>query len=187
MALLFLQLSAEIGHYIGDAHVPLHTTMNYNGQLTGQIGIHAFWESRIPELFADTEYDFFVGQAEYIKDPARYYWNMVEESHALVDSVLQLERNLRRTYPKDLQYCPNEKNPGGPRVPCKGYASADQTSMNGMVERRMRAAILAIGSAWYSTWTDAGQPPLHRLRPHNNPLQDGEATRISPTITREHQ
>jgi hypothetical protein len=37
-----LQAFRGIGHYIGDAHVPLHTTENYNGQLTGQEGIHAF-------------------------------------------------------------------------------------------------------------------------------------------------
>ncbi|HAZ26009.1 MAG TPA: S1/P1 Nuclease, partial [Algoriphagus sp.] len=45
-----LRISADLGHYIGDLHVPLHTTKNYNGQLTGQEGIHGFWESRIPEL-----------------------------------------------------------------------------------------------------------------------------------------
>src|SRR5687767_4544837 len=37
-----LKYAAEIGHYIGDAHVPLHCTRNYNGQLTGQHGIHGF-------------------------------------------------------------------------------------------------------------------------------------------------
>ena len=31
-----LKLSAELGHYGSDAHVPLHTTGNYNGQRTGQ-------------------------------------------------------------------------------------------------------------------------------------------------------
>ena len=36
-----LRLSSDLGHYIGDAHVPLHTTSNYNGQFTAQIGIHA--------------------------------------------------------------------------------------------------------------------------------------------------
>ena len=41
-----LKLSAEIGHYIADAHVPLHTNSNYNGQMTDQKGIHGFWESR---------------------------------------------------------------------------------------------------------------------------------------------
>jgi hypothetical protein len=28
-----LRLSADLGHYIADAHVPLHTTKNYDGQL----------------------------------------------------------------------------------------------------------------------------------------------------------
>src|ERR1700730_7413240 len=50
-----LKLSAEIGHYIADAHVPLHANSNHNGQLTGQQGIHAFWESRLPERLAEKE------------------------------------------------------------------------------------------------------------------------------------
>jgi len=46
-----VKYSAEISHYIADSNVPLHTTENYNGQLTGQTGIHGLWESRLPELF----------------------------------------------------------------------------------------------------------------------------------------
>jgi hypothetical protein len=53
-----LRVSADLGHYVADAHVPLHTTKNYDGQLTGQTGIHGFWESRLPELYFE-EYDFF--------------------------------------------------------------------------------------------------------------------------------
>ena len=59
-----LKNSADLGHYVSYAHVPLHTTENYNGQLTNQKGIHAFWESRLPELFADG-YDYLVGTAKY--------------------------------------------------------------------------------------------------------------------------
>src|SRR5688572_20779795 len=40
-----LQLSAEVGHLIADAHVPLHASLNHDGQLTGQKGIHSRWES----------------------------------------------------------------------------------------------------------------------------------------------
>ena len=36
--------------------------------------------------------------------------------------------------------------------------------MNGMVERRLRAAILAVGSVWYTAWVDAGQPDLSKLQ-----------------------
>jgi len=52
-----LRSSADLGHYVADANVPLHTTSNYDGQLTGQPGLHAFWESRLPELFFP-EYGF---------------------------------------------------------------------------------------------------------------------------------
>ncbi|WP_276479782.1 zinc dependent phospholipase C family protein [Paraflavitalea pollutisoli] len=61
-----LKFSADLGHYIGDAHVPLHACSNHNGQHTGQHGIHGFWESRIPELLADKEWDLWIGKAAYI-------------------------------------------------------------------------------------------------------------------------
>ena len=42
--------------------------------ITDQKGIHGFWESRIPELLAEKEWDFFIGKAEYIKNPADFIW-----------------------------------------------------------------------------------------------------------------
>jgi hypothetical protein len=158
-----LRLAAEMGHYIGDAHVPLHTTENYNGQLTNQVGIHAFWESRLPELFADETYDFFVGKAEYIDRPQEYFWDIVLASHLLVDSVLAVERELSRTFPQDRQYCYEERLGLTVRTQCKEYAEAYHRRLGGMVEARMRDAVLAIGSSWYTAWIDAGQPDLKAL------------------------
>ncbi|HMN90125.1 MAG TPA: zinc dependent phospholipase C family protein [Saprospiraceae bacterium] len=161
--LTILRLSSEIGHYIGDAHVPLHTTENYNGQLTDQVGIHAFWESRLPELFAGRQYDFFVGKAEYIRNPRDYFWKIVLDSHQLLDSVLQIEKDLSRTFPSDNQYCYEERLGRTIRTQCQAYADAYHTRMGGMVEQRMRDAIRAIASSWYTAWVDAGQPDLRQL------------------------
>lgn len=155
-----LRLSADFGHYIGDAHVPLHTTENYNGQLTNQVGIHAFWESRLPELFADDNYDFFVGKAEYIKNPQEYFWNIVLTSHLYVDSVLQIEKELSKTFPEDAQYCYEERLGQTIRTQCADYARAYHERMKGMVEERMRHAVHAVGNVWYTAWIDAGQPDL---------------------------
>jgi len=96
-----LKLSADLGHYIADAHVPLHTTQNYNGQLTGQEGIHALWETRLPLLFFDS-YDLFVGPAHYIKKPLRHIWSIVTDSYTLVEQVLHLEKKI--SYPSLLKY-----------------------------------------------------------------------------------
>jgi len=159
-----LRLSAEFGHYIGDAHVPLHTTKNYNGQLTDQIGIHAFWESRLPELYADETYSFLVGKAEMIDKPLTYFWKMVKESHDLLDEVLEIEKELTETFPDDQQLCYDERLERTVRTQCPEFAYAYHDRLNGMVEDRMQDAILAIGSVWYSAWIDAGQPDLNNLQ-----------------------
>lgn len=156
---MVLRLSTEIGHYISDAHVPLHTTENYNGQLTGQDGIHAFWESRIPELFSD-DYDFFVGRASYIKDIPGFFWKTVLESNTHVAAVLGEEKALREKFAKDKQYCFEERGAVTTRLECEEYAAAYQDAMQGMVEDRMRKSISAVGSAWYTAWVDAGMPDV---------------------------
>jgi hypothetical protein len=153
-----LRISAEFGHYIGDACVPLHTTTNYNGQLTGQVGIHAFWESRIPELFALDEFDMVVGSASYIEDPVKYYWDLVLGSHLEVERVLSLEKELSTTYPSDKQFCFEDRMNQNIRTQCTDYARAYHQSMDKMVEDRFRVAVKAVGDAWYTAWIEAGQP-----------------------------
>jgi len=160
-----LRLCADIGHYIGDAHVPLHTTSNYNGQKTGQTGIHGFWESRIPELFADEQYDYFVGKPDYIARPTDYFWDMVLTSNSMVDSVLNIERQMRLTFPKDQQMCPDMRGKAVIITQCRDFANAYQTALDGMVERQLRGAIQAVACAWYTAWVDAGQPDLSQMDP----------------------
>jgi hypothetical protein len=159
-----LRISADFGHYIGDAHVPLHTTENYNGQFSDQLGIHAFWESRIPELFALETYDLFAGKAEYINDKVNYYWEIVLESHSYLDEVLKQEKLLSETYPSDQQYCYDERLNNTVRIQCPEFAKAYQDAMKGMVEARWVSTIKSIGNAWYTAWVDAGQPPLSKDR-----------------------
>lgn len=156
-----LKLSAEIGHYIGDAHVPLHTTENYNGQLTGQEGIHALWESRLPELFSE-EYNFFIGKASYIVNPQLAAWEAVKGSHLAVDSVLREEKRLADSL-ISYKYSFETKGRQTVKVYSKEYADAYHRILHGMVERRMRAAIKLTADIWYTAWIDAGQPDLTEL------------------------
>ncbi len=158
-----LRLSAEIGHYIGDAHVPLHTTANYNGQLTGQTGLHGFWESRIPELFAEKEYDFFVGKASYFENKRSNFWKIVLDSHSYVDSVLLIEKKMSLTFPSDQQYCFDDRLGLTIRTQCRDYARAYSNRMQDMVQQRMQASIQSVGSAWLTAWIDAGQPDISKF------------------------
>ncbi len=165
-----LRHSSDIGHYLADAHVPLHTTSNYNGQKTNQVGIHAFWESRLPELFADG-YDFLVGRAHYVDSPLDEAWRIVQESHALVDSVLNVEAQLNEIFPLDRKFGYIERNHILIRTYSDAYANAYHEALQGMVERRMQGAIHSIGNFWYSAWVDAGQPDIRHL-PTDPPVSD---------------
>jgi len=154
-----LKNSADIGHYIADAHVPLHCTENYNGQFTNQVGIHAFWESRIPELFGD-KYDFFVGNAKYIKDPQTAIWKVIKESYIASDSVLKFEKILNDKFPSDKKFSIEKRGRKTIKAYSYEYSLAYSNMLGGMVERRMRASILMVGSLWYTAWVNAGQPDL---------------------------
>ncbi|MFY0628034.1 MAG: S1/P1 Nuclease [Reichenbachiella sp.] len=158
-----LRLSADIGHYIADANVPLHTTENYNGQMTGQHGIHGFWESRLPELY-DQQFNFFVGKAEYIVGVQEYIWQAVERSHLAVDSVLEFERVLNARFPESKKYSFEDKGKLAAKVYSKKYSYEYHKMLNGMVERQMRSSIKMIGDLWYTAWVDAGQPEIEILK-----------------------
>ncbi|MCW3488318.1 zinc dependent phospholipase C family protein [Chitinophaga nivalis] len=158
-----LQLSAEIGHYIADAHVPLHACSNHNGQFTGQQGIHGLWESRIPELVADREFDYWAGKAVYLPTPRTYFWRIITESGLAADTVLTWEKRLHLHYPAGQQYAYENRNGKLVRTYGEGYTKAYYLSMGDMVERRMKGAIEAVAACWYTAWVNAGQPSLQNL------------------------
>ena len=170
-----LKYAADIGHYIGDAHVPLHTTKNYNGQLTNQKGIHGLWESRLVELYSE-EYNYFVGKSNYIASIQNEIWKSLKESHLALDSVLKIEEiiTLENKFPK---YGFEQRGNSTQRVYSREFSQEYHKRLNNMVERRLRASIKMTGSIWYTAWVDAGQPDLSSLlskKPSNEFIKELE-------------
>ncbi len=164
-----LFLSADLSHYLADANMPLHTSLNHDGQLTDQKGIHGFWESQLPEMFGHA-YNFNVPAATYITDITSESWHIVKQSHLLADSLLQIERNLKVAYPANKIYRTDSagaiyKNMFGQPVHSAAYAQAFHTALNNMVQQQMRHAIQDIANFWYTAWVNAGQPDLNELDP----------------------
>jgi len=177
-----LFLAADLGHYVGDAHMPLHTSANHDGQLSGQKGIHSLWESRLPELFAKN-YKLNVPEAQYYDDVHKATWDLIKDTHSLVNPLLEVDKKLRTSTPENKVF---EMDAEGKIVKTKynsskfsdEYAAKLHTELNGMVESQMRKAIAATASFWYTAWVNAGKPDLSDLdtpavtqRNHQN-LQD---------------
>ncbi len=154
--------SADLGHYVADACVPLHSTENYDGQMSGQKGLHGFWESRLPELFAD-DYYYWVGKATYISDPLDESFKLLKGSFAALDSVFKFEKELTEKMGKDKKYSFEQRGNKNIQVYSYDFSKAYHEQLDGMVERRMRVAIKAVGSYWYTAWVNAGQPNMKKL------------------------
>lgn len=154
--------AAHIGHYIADACTPLHTTRDYNGRLPEQRGIHALWESRLPELFADG-FNYFVGRATYVEFPLDRTWELIRESHLKVDTIYQIYDSLMTVFSSDRVHSHEMRGQSHVRVYSREFSLAFHEGMNGMAERQMREAVKSVGDFWYTAWVNAGQPDLYRL------------------------
>jgi hypothetical protein len=158
-----LYISTCLGHYISDACTPLHTTKWYDGKTFEQKGIHAFWETRIPELEADN-YRYILGRAKYIDKPNQYFWQLIRESHEAVDTIFRIDSFLKSYFPDDKKYVYQERSSVLSKQFSKVYSEEFEKLSRSMVERRIKLAVMAVSSAWFTSWVNAGQPDLSRLQ-----------------------
>ena len=183
-----LSLSADLGHYVADACVPLHTTRNYNGQLTGQRGIHGLWESRLPELLS-SDYDLFSGKAEYLERPGDAIWAAVIRSHAAVDSVLRFEKDLTARFPEDQKFSYEQRGSQTIRTYSREFSKAYHARLNGQVERQMRYSAALIADFWFTCWVDGGSPDLNQLPRSPSPKEqlrltsEAQAAAVTPVVS----
>lgn len=144
-----LIVAAAVGHYVSDLHVPLHTIENYDGQLTGNKGIHFRFEAWMIEEFAD-KIKWNVKQVVYIDDPRAYMFDVVFNSYLFADGILQADNQSKKPgkrYENKEDY-DNE------------YISALHQRVGPLAEQQMSGAATAVASLWYSAWIKAGKPTL---------------------------
>lgn len=140
--------TAILGHYVADAHVPLHTTVQHDGQATNQRGIHIRWESGLVERFVQPD-RLEAAPAEADPGFAVRPWAWLRAAHALVPQLLEDDRAADRSTPlKDR----------GP-VRTQAYWMIFWAKQGPVVTRQLQAAGKHLGDAIASAWVEAGRPP----------------------------
>lgn len=138
--------ASDLGHYVGDAHQPLHNTRNYNGQYTNNYGIHSRYESTMLSptyylshltLTPDTTY--------YIADRINYIFDYIIHTNSYVDTVLQAD-----TYAKIVSGW------NGSGTAPASYYNALWLKTRGITLEQVQRATESLASLWYSAWIDAG-------------------------------
>lgn len=103
----WLVIAGVIGHYVGDLGQPLHVTENYNGQLTDQKGIHAYFEDDVVDDYPPGELEheigkeasrkakaFFKGAAK--KSELSLLQELAAESNRELHALLKIDTRLGR-------------------------------------------------------------------------------------------
>ena len=80
--------ASDLGHYVADGHMPLHISANYDGQDTGNSGIHSRYESSMVSSY-QSELNFYSGDSVHaVSNVPNYIFNYIYFNHRYVDSVL---------------------------------------------------------------------------------------------------
>jgi hypothetical protein len=164
--------ATDLAHYIGDAHVPLHVTVNYDGQLTGQKGLHSLWETMIPEIELD-KYDLrSKHKARYLKQPERAVWKAIRQSWVLLPDVLKQEKEVSKSFTDSTKYRVQLRNGKEYRSYTSAFAKAYSARLGKTINKQLIRSADLIADFWYTCWVDAGRPALATVRKKESSLQN---------------
>jgi hypothetical protein len=152
--------AADLGHYIGDAHVPLHTTVNYDGQLTDQKGLHSLWESMIPEIEIGNYSLYSTHKATYLKKPAEAIWQAVRNAAKLVPDMLLKEREVSKEFTEEQKFRVQIRRGKETKSYTTAFAKAYAAALGTTINDQLRHSADLIADFWYTSWVDAGKPDL---------------------------
>ena len=154
--------AADLGHYLADAHVPLHTSGNYDGQRTNQRGIHALWETHAVEWMLGKSVPrhcepFDVEALGF--DPVWTPWQVLAESQALAPDVFRAERTWQ-TLCQDRGFGFRRRGRTMQLLPTPEALTLWDSLTHHHTWPRYCLAAQRIAAAWHNAWTDAGRPAL---------------------------
>jgi hypothetical protein len=138
-----LFFSAWLTHYVSDAHVPFHAVLNYDGQLTGQHGIHARFEAFLFERYRD-QWTIAPKPIAPITNPRDYIFDVVLEGTQLAPPILKSDLDAIGTRDEYDD----------------AYYAAFFTANRAVVERRLNESIAASAAMIAGAWEAAGKPAV---------------------------
>lgn len=158
--------ATDLGHYVEDANVPLHTTMNYDGQLTGQRGIHALWESVTPEMEI-TSYNLYNAHtATYLNDPQHAVWEAVRKAYGLLSLIFEKEKEVSKNFPDSAKYKIVFKYGKNLKYYTDAFAIAYGKALQPTINQQLTNSANLVADFWYTAWVDAGKPDLDKVLQH---------------------
>jgi hypothetical protein len=159
------QFAADLGHYVADGHMPLHITRNYNGQYTGNSGIHSRYESTM--INANIGQILYSGyDAELIPDVNQYIFDYIYTNYPYCDSVLAAD-NYAKTVSSNTS--------------SSAYKTALWERSRSFTVPLFQRASHAMADLIFTAWIQAGSPALVSSKWNQNPVSENALLKeVSP-------
>jgi hypothetical protein len=135
--------SSVMAHYVGDSFQPFHAALNYDGQLTGQIGIHARFETELFDRYQD-KLHIAPGSIVQIPNAREFVFTALTDSFTFVEPILAADREAIK----------------GREVYDDAYFEELWKRTGPIMEKRLAGAVTGVASLITSAWIDAGRPAL---------------------------
>lgn len=158
--------ASDLGHYVGDGHMPLHLTKDYNGRDAGSRGIHTpRYESTMIDRF-EQQIVFTPDTARYVSDASRFIFDYIYENNKFVDSVYYAD-SLGRS-----------KGSTGSDV----YYSTMWKASSAFTIKLFNNASKRLASLIYTAWVNAGKPQLNStsVEKENSTVEDFQLSQNYP-------
>jgi len=135
--------SAILAHYVADGHVPLHGVINYNGQLTGQTGVHSRWEAELFERHRAT-LKIAPTPMKPVTNPRDFMFDTLLASNRAAANVLESDRKaaVGREFYDDAYFA--------------AFASGTLPTL----EKRLNESIAGVAAVISGAWEQAGKPAV---------------------------
>ncbi len=138
-------LVADLAHYVGDAHQPLHCTKNYDGQYTGNNGVHSRYETSMLNTYGSTIVIPTVGGAVLIPSTVDSVFSFITRGWARVDTVLHSDTVAKAA--------------SGGQYNSTYYASM-WTQLQAITVDQLTRGSVSLASLVYTAWDNAGRPHI---------------------------
>lgn len=145
-------VAADLGHYVADGHMPLHISKNYNGQLTGNSGIHFRYESGMINDYV-SQINYSGSPATFITDVSKYVFTYLYESYKYVDSIL-----IADDYAREISGDTNSSL----------YFSTLWGRTKTFTTQLFKDASHSLADLIYTAWIEAGKPMMHSTSVENS-------------------
>jgi hypothetical protein len=135
--------AASLAHYVSDAHVPFHAVINYDGQLSGQNGVHGRWETALFERYRD-RLTIAPTPIPPVRDPRDFIFDRLLEGTRLAPAALKADLDAIGT--RDVYD--------------DAYFEMFFAANKPVLERRLNESIAAVAAMIAGAWEAAGKPAV---------------------------